>query len=56
MYLIKPPKKGDLSVCSNYGGITLLSIPGKILNPIILKRMKEYVDLLLQNLQAGFRK
>ena len=29
--IIKLPKKGDLSNFSNYGGITLLSVPGKVL-------------------------
>ena len=43
-YLIKIPKKGDLSRCDNYRGITLLSVPGKILNRIILERMKGKVD------------
>nr|KAG5702939.1 hypothetical protein BaRGS_034712 [Batillaria attramentaria] len=33
-HLIKLPKKGDLSSCSNYRGITLLSIPGKVFNRI----------------------
>ena len=27
--LIKIPKKGDLGLCSNYRGITLLSVPGE---------------------------
>ena len=40
-YLIKLPKKGDLSNCANYRGITLLSIPGKVFNRIILNRLKD---------------
>ena len=54
-YLIKIPKKGDLSRCDNYRGITLLSVPGKILNRIILERMKGKVDQTLREQQAGFR-
>ena len=53
--LIKLPKKGDLSNCANYRGITLLSIPGKVLNRIILNRMKDAVDTRLRDQQAGFR-
>ena len=30
-YLIKIPKKGNLSRCDNFRGITLLSVPGKVL-------------------------
>uniref|UniRef100_A0AAV2JSU2 Reverse transcriptase domain-containing protein n=1 Tax=Knipowitschia caucasica TaxID=637954 RepID=A0AAV2JSU2_KNICA len=55
-YLIKLPKKGDLSSCSNYRGITLLSIPGKVFNRILLNRMKDAVDPHLRDQQAGFRK
>uniref|UniRef100_A0AAV2JEM2 Ig-like domain-containing protein n=1 Tax=Knipowitschia caucasica TaxID=637954 RepID=A0AAV2JEM2_KNICA len=55
-YLIKLPKKGDLSSCSNYRGITLLSIPGKVFNRILLNRMKDSVDPHLRDQQAGFRK
>ncbi|VDP06126.1 unnamed protein product [Schistosoma curassoni] len=29
-YLIKIPKKGDLSKCGNYRGITLLWVPGNV--------------------------
>jgi hypothetical protein len=56
VYLIKLPKKGDLSSCSNYRGITLLSIPGKVFNRILLNRMKDAVDPHLRDQQAGFRK
>ena len=54
-YLIKIPKKGDLSRCDNFRGITLLSVPGKVLNRIILERMKGEVDKTLREEQAGFR-
>ncbi|CAH8462351.1 unnamed protein product [Schistosoma mattheei] len=54
--LIKIPKKGDLSKCDNYRGITLLSIPGKVFNRVLLNRMKDCVDAQLRDQQAGFRK
>ena len=53
-YPIKLPKKGDLSNFSNYRGITLLSVPGKIFNRIILEGMKGEMDPWLRNQQAGF--
>ena len=52
----KLPKKGDLGNCNNYRGITLLSVPGKVLNRVILDRMKDAVDQQLRDEQAGFRK
>ena len=55
-HLVKLPKKGDLSNCNNYRGITLLSIPGKVFNRIILERIKGAVDEKLREEQAGFRK
>lgn len=55
-YLIKLPKKGDLSSCANYRGITLLSIPGKVFNRILLNRIKDAVDPQLRDQQAGFRR
>ena len=54
-HLVKLPKKGDLTDCSNYRGIMLLSVPGKVLNRIILERIKKAVDSLLRDEQAGFR-
>jgi len=37
--IIKIPKKGALSECSNWRGITLLSTPSKILAKVIMKRL-----------------
>ncbi|VDP87041.1 unnamed protein product [Schistosoma mattheei] len=54
--LIKIPKKGDLSKCDNYSGITLLSIPGKAFIKVLLNRMKDFVYAQLRDQQAGFRK
>ena len=42
--IVPLPKKGDLSDCSNWRGIALLSIPGKIMASIMLNRMKEAMD------------
>ena len=40
-YLIKLPKKGDISSCTNYRGIILLSIPGKAFSQVLLNRSKD---------------
>ncbi|VDP42391.1 unnamed protein product [Schistosoma curassoni] len=54
-HLIKTPKKGDLNKCGNYGGITLQSVLGKVLNRVLLNQMKDAVDTQLRDQQAGFR-
>ncbi|VDP49667.1 unnamed protein product [Schistosoma curassoni] len=55
-HLVKIQKKGDLSKCENYRGITLLSLPGKVFNRVLLNRLKDAVDVQLREQQAGFRK
>ena len=55
-HLFKLPKKGNLKDCKNWRDITLLSIPGKVFNRILLERMKTEVDRLLREEQAGFQK
>uniref|UniRef100_A0A3P9MG11 Reverse transcriptase domain-containing protein n=1 Tax=Oryzias latipes TaxID=8090 RepID=A0A3P9MG11_ORYLA len=54
--IIKIPKKGTLSECNNWRGITLLSIPSKIMAKIIINRLSEAVNAILRKEQAGFRK
>ena len=51
--MIKLAKKGDLRDCNNYRGIMLLSVPSKVLNRVLLERMKEAVDPKLRDQQAG---
>ena len=53
--IIKLPKKGDLTECSNWRGITLLNIIGKILATIIYNRLKEELEHKMRPEQAGFR-
>ena len=43
-YLVKLPKKGDLSSCNDWRGIMVLSIPSKILTRITLERLKKALD------------
>ena len=53
--IVKLPKKGDLSVCSNWRGINLLSVPGKIFCRVMLLRLRQAIERILREEQAGFR-
>ena len=50
------PKKGDLTNCNNWRGITFLSIPSKVFSRIIINRINSAVDANIRQEQAGFRK
>ena len=54
--ILKLPKKGDISNCNNWRGITLLSIPGKVFCTILLHRLHDSVEATLHDEQAGFRR
>ena len=54
--IIKIRKKGALSECSNWRGITLLSTPSKIVTKVIMKRLSLSVDHKLREDKAGFRR
>ena len=38
------PKKGNLTECDSWRGVTLLSIPGKVYCQVILNHMRDAVD------------
>ncbi|KAK3525692.1 hypothetical protein QTP70_005846 [Hemibagrus guttatus] len=48
-------KKGDWRVCSNYRGITLLSLPGKVYSRVLERRVRPLVEPRIQEEQCGFR-
>ncbi|TWW53713.1 R2DM Retrovirus-related Pol polyprotein from type II retrotransposable element, partial [Takifugu flavidus] len=48
-------KKGDRRVCSNYRGITLLSLPGKVYSGVLERRVRRIVEPRIQEEQCGFR-
>ncbi|KAK7916510.1 hypothetical protein WMY93_012271 [Mugilogobius chulae] len=48
-------KKGDRRVCSNYRGITLLSLPGKVYSRVLERRLRPIVEPRIQEEQCGFR-
>ena len=47
---------GKRSECGNYRGISLLSVPGKVLASIILNRCIDALDQVLREEQCGIRK
>lgn len=52
--IAKLPKKGDMSDCNNWRGITLLSLTSKVFSRVIFKRLLEALQTVLRQEQAGF--
>ena len=50
------PKKHNAKECSNHHTITLILHSGKVMLKILQARLKQYVNLELPDVQAGFRK
>ncbi|KAK7889103.1 hypothetical protein WMY93_024663 [Mugilogobius chulae] len=48
-------KKGDRRVCSNYRGITLLSLLPKVYSRVLERRLRPIVEPRIQEEQCGFR-
>ena len=54
--LIPIPKKGDLSHCDNWRGISLLDVVGKAVARILQERLQKLAEDELPESQCGFRK
>ena len=50
------PKKGNAKECSNYCTIALISRVSKVMLKILQARLQQYVNCVLPDVQAGFRK
>ena len=50
------PKKGNTKECSNYLTIALISHDSKVMLKILERRLQQYMNQELPDIQAGFRK
>ena len=50
------PKKGDLSQCDNWRGISLLDVVGKVAARVVHGRLQDLAESVLPESQCGFRK
>ena len=48
--------KGDKHECSNYRGISLLSVVGKVYGKILIKRIRAGTEEVICDVQGGFRR
>ena len=53
--LVLIPKKGDLMICGNWHGISLLDVMGKLFAKVIQGRLQVVVEDTLPDSQCGFR-
>ena len=53
--MVKIPKKGDLTECGNWRGITLTSVPSKVFRRVLIDKIRDGVNSKLTDEQAGFR-
>ena len=53
--VIPVPKKGDLTMCNNWRGISLLDVAGKLLGWIVQERLQSIAESVIPDSQCGFR-
>ena len=54
--IVRLKKKGDLSDCNNWRGITLFSLTGKVFSKVILELFTGNLEKDIRKEKAGFRK
>lgn len=54
--LVAVPKKGDLTICDNWRGISLLDAVGKLLGRVLQNRLQDFAANILPESQCGFRR
>ena len=52
--LVPIPKKGDLTQCDNWCGISLLDVIGKVFTKVIHVRLQKAANEVLPDSQCGF--
>ena len=47
--------KGDMYECSNFRGISLLSVVGKVYGRVLINRIRDKTENVILEVQGGFR-
>ena len=48
--------KGDVHECSNFRGISLLSVVGKVYGRVLIDRIRDKTENVIAEVQGGFRR
>ena len=48
--------KGDMYECSNFRGISLLSVVGKVYGRVLINRIRDKTENVIAEVQGGFRR
>ena len=48
--------KGDVHECSNFSGISLLSVVGKVYGRMLINRIRDKIENVIVEVQSGFRR
>ena len=48
--------KGDVHECSNFRGISLLSLVGKVYGRVLINRIRDKTENVIAEVQSGFRR